>query len=304
MLDRPERDPVLPVRLIATDLDGTLLRSDGTVSERTRRALERAQAAGAVLVLVTARPPRTLRAMAREIGVGGLAICCNGALVYDLDENRIVQHSPLRSEVARGLVVALREEAPGVAFACELGTRYGWEPGYLALKPSVRRQEGIEADALLLCAEPVTKLIVRHPQLPIESLLAIACRLIGDAAHATHSSSSFVEVSAAGVQKGWALARLCSRLGVAASDVVAFGDMPNDLPMLTWAGLGIAVANAHPEVLEAAGETTLSNEEDGVAVVLERFFPPGCSGAPAAARRQHDIKKDAPANSQGRGEHG
>ncbi len=261
------------VRLVACDLDGTLLRADGTVSERMRRCLERVRGAGITLVPVTARPPRTLRRIADDLGLSGLAICCNGGIVYDLERDDIVDHSPLRSEVATEIVAKLRNAAPGVRFALELGTRWGWEPGYAELNPAVRQPGGLEGDALELCAMgPVSKLIARHGELSTAELLEVARALVGDAAHATHSGATFVEISAAGVHKALALRDLCGRLRVAASEVVAFGDMPNDLPMLEWAGLGVAVANAHPEVLAEVDEVTLSNEEDGVAVVLERLL--------------------------------
>ncbi len=273
------RTPGVDIRLVATDLDGTLLRGDGTVSERTRRCLERVREAGVTLVLVTARPPRTLRRMADDLGLTGLAVCCNGAIIYNLERDEIVDHSPLRSEVAADIVAALRDAAPGVRFALELGARWGWEPGYAELNPAVRQPGGLEGDAVDLCAMgPVTKLIARHGVLSTESLLEVARGLVGDAAHATHSGAPFVEISAAGVHKALALRSLCGRLGVGASEVVAFGDMPNDLPMLEWAELGVAVANAHPEVLAAADEVTPSNEEDGVAVALDRLVAAGEAG--------------------------
>lgn len=265
-----------PVRLVATDLDGTLLRADGTVSERTRRVLGWCRAAGIVVVLVTARPPQDLHLLARAAGVSGLAICSNGAIVYDLDRDTILRHAPLRAEVARRLIAALRAAAPGVCFVLRYVEGWGWEPGYAELDPAVRAWHGSggrEGDALALCdVAPVGKLIARHPHLPAAELLAVAREVVGEAAHATHSGAPFVEISAAGVHKAWALERLCAELGVGPAEVVAFGDMPNDLPMLAWAGRGVAVANAHPDVLAAADAVTLSNEEDGVAVALERLL--------------------------------
>src|SRR5690242_4663299 len=116
------------IRVVATDLDGTLLRDDGSISARSRSAIARIQQAGLTLVLVTARPPRFLRRLAEAEELGGLAICCNGALVYDLDGSIIVQHTPLSGETATRLVSELREAVPGIAFAVEAGDRYGWEP--------------------------------------------------------------------------------------------------------------------------------------------------------------------------------
>ncbi len=261
-----------PVRLVATDLDGTLLRDDRTTSPRTERVLADALMAGVTLVLVTARPPRFVRPLAERLGLSGVAICCNGALLCDLTTGKIIEHTPLPSSDARALVVALREAFPGIAFAVESGLRFGCEPEYLALGSLSQPQDDQLADALTLCAQPATKLIARHALLLAEAMSPLAQRLAGDRAVVTYSSSRFIELSAPGVDKARALARLCERLGIARAEVVAFGDMPNDTPMLRWAGRGVAVANAHAEALAAADEITASNTEDGVALTLERLL--------------------------------
>ena len=275
-------------RLIATDLDGTLLRDDKTVSPRTRAALAAAQAAGIVVVLVTARPPRVVREIAallnaREVTdatdaththpAHELAICCNGALVYDLTCDAIVQHDPLAAEDAAHIVRELRLLEPDVAFACEQGLRYGCEPGYRALSAASRDNDAAYiADALTLCREPVTKLIARHPALTMDALQALAEQVAGATALVTQSGTNFVEMSAPHVHKAWALARLCATQGIEPAQVIAFGDMPNDVPMLRWAGRGVAVANAHPDALAAADDVTASNNDDGVAIIIGRLL--------------------------------
>lgn len=263
-------DPL--IRLIATDLDGTLLRSDGTISFRTHTVLRRVSDLGVTLVLVTARPPRVVRIVASRLDVSGVAICCNGALVYDLTSAAIVRHIPLASEVARHVVVALRASVPGVCFAVERELRFCCEPAWLALSHSAQHDIAAQGDAFALCAEPVTKLLARHADCPLERLLALTRATGGDAVTVTHSGGPYVEVSAAGVNKASTLAQLCGALDIAPAEVVAFGDMPNDLPMLLWAGHGVAVANAHPDVLQAVSALTDSNDQDGVAVELERLF--------------------------------
>ena len=116
------------IRLVASDLDGTLLRSDGSFSGRTLAALARVQDAGITVVFVSARSPRTVPLDADRAGVRGYAICGNGAITYDLAERRIVAHRPLESATATRVVTALREAAPGVAFGCELELDFGHEP--------------------------------------------------------------------------------------------------------------------------------------------------------------------------------
>ena len=258
------------IRLVASDLDGTLLLPDETVSERTRAALAAAKTAGVTVVLVSGRQPRSLGPIAERIGVGGIAICANGALIWDLDAGTILDATPLAAELAARLVHALRDAIPGVLFAVELEGGFGREPGW-AEDPTAVPPEALEADALELITGPVIKLLVRHPTLPFEELAERARRAIGDDAVATWAGLRLVEISAAGVTKAFALERLCRRLGIDAAEVVAVGDMPNDLAMLEWAGTGVAVANAQQSVLDIADEVVPSNIDDGVAVLLERI---------------------------------
>jgi Cof subfamily protein (haloacid dehalogenase superfamily) len=268
--------PPRPVRLIATDLDGTLLRADRSVSDRTRAALARAQDRGIVVVLATARPPATTRHFAERAGVAGHAICSNGAIHYDLVRDELLGHYPLDAATAHRLIVALRGAMPGVCFALVQGKDFACEPAYAAIarhEDHGRLLEDIRlGDVLDFLTASTTKLVVRHPdRLPLDLLTAIQ-QLGLNGFEATHSGAPFVEIVAANVTKGWALASLCGRLGIDAAEVVAFGDAPNDAAMLRWAGHGVAVANAYPAAIEAADEVTLSNDDDGVAVVVERLL--------------------------------
>lgn len=265
------------IRLVASDLDGTLLLPDETVSERTRAALAAAKEAGITVVLVSGRQPRSLGPIAERIGVGGIAICANGALIWDLDAGTLIDATPLAADLAARLVHALREAIPGVLFAVELERGFGHERGW-AEDPAAVRTEALEADALELITGPVVKLLLRHPTLPFAELADKARQAIGDDAVATWAGLRLVEISAAGVTKAYALKRLCDRLGIDASEVVAVGDMPNDLAMLEWAGTAVAVANATEEVLEAADEVTAANVEDGVAQLLERILAANGAG--------------------------
>lgn len=261
-----------PIRLIATDLDGTLLRPDGTISSGTYTILQEIQKAGIIVVLVSARPPRVLHKIARASGIIGLAICCNGAIIYDLDQEIIIQHAPLMPELAARLIQTLREKIPNLCFACECGLEFKCEPDFYSLNPVKEQISPHIADALTFCNEPITKLIMLHATYSAEELSALTTQIIGEQVTVTHSGSPFLEISAVGVHKAWALTALCEKLEITADEVVAFGDMPNDLSMLRWAGHGVAMANAHPLVKEEANEVTLSNAEDGVARVLERIL--------------------------------
>jgi Cof subfamily protein (haloacid dehalogenase superfamily) len=261
-----------PPRIVATDLDGTIVRSDGSISDRTRAALAAAEANGAMVVLVTGRPPRWLHGIADATGHRGVSVCANGALVYDLHTEQVVASYPLSVEIAREVVDRLRSAIPGIGFAVETVTDgFGHEPAY---RPRWSTDAELVAEVDELLSAPLAKLLARHEELDSDSLLAAAREVVdADIATMTHSSrDGLLEISAAGVSKATTLAALCAEHDLHAADAVAFGDMPNDLPMLAWAAHSVAVANAHPEVLAVVDEVTASNDEDGVAKVLERLF--------------------------------
>jgi Cof subfamily protein (haloacid dehalogenase superfamily) len=259
-------------RLVATDLDGTVVRSDGSISDRTRSILASVEEAGAVLVLVTGRPPRWMPPIVEATGHRGVAICANGALTYDLHTATVVRHNLLSTSALADIVASLRRDIPGIAFAVERhDTGFAHEPSY---KP---RWDSNDAKAVRpieeLLADGAVKLLGRHEGMGADELLAAAHVSVGDLGTLTHSSSDgLLEISAVGVSKASALAELAAEHGIEAVDAVAFGDMPNDVPMLAWAGLGVAVANAHPEVIAVADEVAASNDDDGVAEVLSRWF--------------------------------
>ena len=257
-------------RIVATDLDGTLLRSDGTLSERTRATLLAVQAAGTRVVLCTARPVRWVRPIAAAAGIEGCAVCANGAVTWDFDAEAMVTEDAIAPDVAEAVVAAVGELFPGGAWAVEHAAGFGHEAAY---EPHWPVPAGTAvAPVRELLGFPPLKLLFRHPDHSPDEMLIAARSALGAAAEVSHSNSAdgLLEISAPGIDKGAGLARLCATLGAGPADVVAFGDMPNDLALLRFAGHAVAVANAHPEVLAMADELTLSNDEDGVAAVLER----------------------------------
>lgn len=261
------------VRLIATDLDGTLLRSDLTVSERTKAALQGARDAGIRIVLVSGRGPLGVGRVADEIGGDGLAICSNGALILDLASRNVVRHRMLAADVAAFIVRGLRARLPNVSFATEIEGAFGLEPAFKGAWGDWEPPDGSRyADALSLVTAPVTKLMARDATRSVGELAAAAREVAGDAAAVAISGKWVVEISAAGVNKAAALRELAADYGIDRSDIVAFGDYPNDLPMLEWAGHSIATANGHPDVLALVDEVTASNDDDGVALAIERLL--------------------------------
>lgn len=273
MTPPPLSSPLPVPRLVATDLDGTLLRTDGTVSARTQAALTLAEDAGLCIVFVTGRPPRWMESLTQHIGRHGVAICSNGGAVYDVRRKEIVESFPLRVEDSLALVATLRQALPGVAFAFEYPTGFSHEPHYDSRMWDAGGVRQVAAAEELLAAsdaDTVFKVLARVPGLDPDEMLRRACAAAGGLAEITRSSP-LLEISAKGVSKATTLARWCAERGVVAAEVVAFGDMPNDLPMLAWAGRGFAVANAHAEVLAATGLRAGDHQEDGVAVAIEQL---------------------------------
>src|SRR6478735_858763 len=230
---------VMSVRLIATDLDGTLLRSAGTVSTRTRAAVDAAESAGIGLVIVTGRPPRWIPPVVEQLGDRGLVVCANGGIVYDPARHEIIERNDMPGDDAAEAVRRLRTEIPELVFGCEQGMDFAVEQGFA---PHAQQLDGVVyAPIEVVCKEPVTKLLVRHPKPAPEGLARRVRGIVDGLAGVTHSmDESFLELSRSDVHKASTLERLVAESGIAAPDVLAFGDMPNDIEMLTWAGHGVA----------------------------------------------------------------
>lgn len=262
-------------RLIATDLDGTLLRDDKTVSARTVAALAAAEAAGLAVVFVTGRPARWMGGIAAHVQGHGTVICANGAAVVDLHRGRELEVRPLVVADALAVVGVLRAVAPGTAFAVEHAGGFGREPEYPLYRGpgQIAPVEELLAEDAERAGDPLLKLLAYHPSRGADEFLGAARAGAGAYGEFTRSTSSaLLEVSGRGVSKASTLARYCAAREIAAAEVVAFGDMPNDIEMLTWAGTSYAMANAHPEVLAATTRRTAANEDDGVAAVIEQLL--------------------------------
>jgi Cof subfamily protein (haloacid dehalogenase superfamily) len=272
------------IKLVATDLDGTLLRSDNTVSDRTRRALRAAEDAGLVVAFVTGRPPRWLDQVIDETGHLGVAVGANGAIVYDLATETIITAHPLDTDTLATLTADLRHAFPQVSFALEYGDGFGAEPEYVhdwQINPHLDRHGRAIAPPLLgelatLMRRPAVKLLAKDRSADVDEFLARTDALLAGRASVTHSSSfGLLEIAAPGITKASGLAELAATRAITADQIVAIGDMPNDVPMLLWAGTSYAVANAHPAAKAAADAVVGSNDDDAVAVLIESLLPAG-----------------------------
>jgi HAD superfamily hydrolase (TIGR01484 family) len=270
----PGSDPGqgFPYRLVATDLDGTLLRSDDTVSERTRDALAAAAAQGAAHLVVTGRAVPWTRHILDELGYEGLAVCGQGAQVYDAGARRLLTSVTLDRQLAGVALAKIEAEVGPLRLAA---SRDGLDgevlagPGYALTS---RLPAVAFTDAGDLWAAPLNKIYIQHPTLSDDELAEAATRAAGGFVTVTMAGAGIVELLPLGLTKATGLSLAARRLGVKAAETIAFGDMPNDLPMFAWSGRGVAMANAHAELKAVADEVTASNDEDGIAVVLERLL--------------------------------
>jgi len=259
-------------KLLASDLDGTLLLPDSTVSPRVTKALAAAEDAGIEVVILTARSWRSLQFL--EGIPAGTVVCSNGAVIYDLATGEVVRSHAIDSAKLRGFLDRAIDELD-VAIAWETATRTFRTAKYHELRGTDHLPPGyiaaIEFAEEVADDHDVTKVLVGHHALSPDELFR-ALAPFADGVSPTVSGGPFVEVMAGGVSKAMALAELCAERGIAASEVVAVGDHTNDLPMLRWAGRGIAMGNAHPSVLAEIHEHTATNVEDGLALVIEEVL--------------------------------
>ncbi|MHA7304342.1 HAD family hydrolase [Arthrobacter sp. TMN-49] len=260
------------MRLIASDIDGTILGHDGTISNRTVEAFAAAAEAGVDIVFVTGRPPRWLDPIREQIGHTGTVICSNGAVTYDLGAEKVLDSHVISWDTVARVRDVVSGLAPEARFALESLTGLHVEDGFLG--------DRIPAGSLNVVPTVLTgdiadggivkMLAVLHTGSADEFLQVVAPGLASLIA-VTHSAPelALLEMGPRGVNKAVTLAQYAASVGIAAADVVAFGDMPNDIEMLGWAGAGYAMASGHPQALAATSLTAPRFEADGVAQVIE-----------------------------------
>ena len=267
MISGVERSTV-PV-LIATDLDGTFLSPDGSVSEENSAAVLAAQAAGIPVLFATGRPVRWLDVIRDLPGAHPTVIASNGAALYDLGAGQLIDRICIDPDIALEAVRRIRAVVPDASFAFESGSRFGYEPAYRTwpsddgTDPALYRGPAEEVAR----KEEFVKMLVQSQGVPPDDLLRTVQAEVGDTLTATHSQTrafGLVEISAAGVTKAAMLQRCCARLGIGAHQVAAFGDMPNDVAMLSWVGMPFVVANAHPALLALDFPVVPGNNQSGV----------------------------------------
>lgn len=273
-------------RMIASDLDGTIIGYDhtrsGLITERTIQAFRAAHDAGIQVVFVTGRPIRWLTPLAEALGHAGPVICSNGAVVYDLMRQVVLESLPMDFPTvlqARDMISALD---PSASFGVETVDGFHLEEAFLergaGSGPPPELAAGIHVGTRIqevLPEDPaVVKFLAKTRSSEPDAFLAEVRHLLGDLLAVTHSAPgvALLEMSRPDVNKATTLAGLAADLGISAQEVVAFGDMPNDLEMISWAGTGYSVASGHPTLLAAADAIAGACDEDGVAQEIERLL--------------------------------
>jgi Cof subfamily protein (haloacid dehalogenase superfamily) len=265
--------PGLP-KLIATDLDGTLVHSDDTVSAYTHEVLDRVRAAGIRIVGATGRGPRLTELTRNDIRAADFLVLAQGGWVIDQGENHLLRSARLSGPALARVLSELEAEAGPLSVMVEALDHDG-APLWGDSDPTWRYPVVVEPRSRAECLQhDVIKAFARSFDHHVDDLLAAAQRIVPpDVASVTQAGLDYVEICAPDVDKGTGLAVVAEAVGVDPADVLVFGDMPNDLPMFAWAGWSrVAVANAHPAILAVADEVTLTNDEDGVAVYLDKLL--------------------------------
>lgn len=266
MPDATQQSPA--PRLILVDLDGTLVGDDHTVSSRNASALVRAEAAGARVVIATGRPVRMLEPVRESLGQS-VALCYNGAIVLDLATGAVLEANLLDGGVF--VRAAERVRAGGLRFVAAVE---GMPEDGIRAEPGFREGYPIPRASLAELGErAIVKGLVRTPLEEFDAVWdAFVTGFAGELEVTRSGIPGLIEISATGVSKGGVIDRLARDWGIAASDAIAFGDMPNDLEMFRWAGRSVAMGNAEPEVKVAATEVGADHDDDAVAQILERWF--------------------------------
>ena len=261
-------------KLIATDLDGTIVRHDGTISARTIAAFSKAHAMGLHIYFVTGRPPRWMNEIRDAFGFGE-AICGNGAMLYDLKTSTVTEEWMISKEIQIEVAQRMRAVVPPISFAIESHDYYHREKSYVPRWDIGLDNVGVEKieDAV---RGPAFKMLARCSggEFTSDEMLEIAIRELDGLVTVTHSNAneSLLEISALGISKGQTLAKVAGRLEIEAKDCIAFGDNPNDFSMLQWCGRSFAMADGHPDGYKFSSGTALPHNEDGVAIVIEELL--------------------------------
>jgi len=267
-----------PIRLVIADLDGTLLAGPRHLSERTRNVVATVREAGAEMVLASARAPRLIRPYHEELQLSAPVIACNGAMLWDMLANVPMSRAPLNPTLAREAVAVAREAGAIANVECD----DEWFADRItdAVLQNIQ-QFGIApphqvggVDDVLTGDRPLDKVFLDMRELSgaaQEALRVALGRSLGAHVNLSESVRGMIDVTSQEATKAAMAQQLARSLGIPAEQVLAIGDSDNDVALLRWAGVGIAMGNASPAAKEAADGVTSSNLRDGAAEAMQRW---------------------------------
>lgn len=262
-------------KLIALDVDGTILREDGTISARMAEAAEKAAEAGATLTLATGRDWNAVVSILAQLEAVSYALTINGIECFTRDGTELHAFE-LDAEIARDAIEAVRAGVPGCSIGIGINGELVGEEGIAPAFDLDIADIRYVPDVLDEVAAGLRDIIIYHPDLSqdLEMMFSLveAC-LPSEGIQVAYTGLDMVELVPPGCGKHTGLDWLSTHLGIAQADVIAFGDGMNDLTMLGWAGTGVAMGHAVKDVRKAADEETLSNVEGGVAHWIEQRLP-------------------------------
>ncbi|MEL6894221.1 MAG: Cof-type HAD-IIB family hydrolase [Actinomycetota bacterium] len=259
-------------RLVVSDLDGTLLGTAGQLSPTTIDVLQRLRADGVTVVAATGRAPRSAMARLRDLGVVDALVCSNGSIVHDPADDETVRRHPIDSQHLLDAFRSLDAAFDGVACCWELDDRYGWDAGFDHIGTTHEDTTGFGVADRPTEVDVVTKLMVAHPELRRLELRDAMREVLEVPVTLGCSGVEFVEITGHLVDKASTVAAFAVELGIDREDVIAFGDNANDLELLAWAGVGVAVENALPETKEVADRVIGHHADDAVARHLRELY--------------------------------
>jgi len=262
------------IRLVAIDLDETLLDNDWHISEGNMEAIRRAVAKGVMVTLATGRMAVSARKYAGQLGLDVPIITCNGALIEHCLSGEIIYHQVIPSGLAAGIMQQLQAKGvyTQVFIKDEVFTdkRNQYSRAYEEMT-GIKIQEEDVLQILRQEPEGAEKILCISDEAYLQAATADLRRIYADRLHFTRSKPFFLDMMDIKVNKGSALRALAADYGILPEEIIAIGDNINDREMLMFAGIGVAMGNAHRELKEIADDITASNVEDGVAKVFEKF---------------------------------
>ena len=264
-------------KMIVLDLDGTLTNNKKEITPRTKQALIQAQAAGVHVVLASGRPTYGIVPLAEELKLkenGGFILAFNGGKIIDCTNNEVLFEQKLDErlvpilfqEAKKAGIEILTYQGEGIA-ATNKDDEYVQHEAFINKMPVTQYD-----DFLNQLVYPINKCLIVGDPTPLHELEIRLAKELEGKMDVYRSTDFFLECVPLGIDKARSLDRLISSLGISCEEVIACGDGYNDLSMIRFAGLGVAMANAAKDIQSEADFVTLSNEEDGVAHVIERFI--------------------------------